>query len=622
MNARTALAVLFAVVTQGYSQESPPPVIAEWKVGMTKEEALAITTHGVPVKAGQSASGSDPSNRVIESEVFKVPDSITYLGQQGQISFTVRDEKVAGLGFIVMIPDYTLESRANAYRFAGEAAGLLEFKDREEFVTRAKSGIDEICDLGRPMAQAVSPEDPTVVMSFRVVANRGFACHLVVDPGLGSGYQLLEGGITVRTGRSFPMGPMGPMGPMTPGNRTGIPAKAPAYNSANSYQVNGADGRTFQRSLGTINALLVRPLEDGKNAASAMKLTVTAIGERTDGLVDFGFNQEVGEDMQRANQEVVRAVMLRNGGFPANMNVRFGFADKWGGKDGPSAAVACALLLESLVHGFEIPVQLAVTGDLNADSTVQPVGGVADKIRGAMDAKCTLIGIPASNEEDVTDLVVEENLRRFLTAKVFTLEKLDDALLLADPSRMSDDVRKAFTDLDAVQKELAVQGSALFTPGMQQRLTSIQTSLPNCYTAKILAAAGRRSLLARYSLVGSLMRIDEAMAPFAGFLAKVKEGESIDEFRLNRDNPMQEAKNRLSALRSKSDERLVAVIDAQKAVVDQFQRFVSADIGSKSVFDTHIAELEKFEGRAAEAWKKVKENREIQDQFMKRGISL
>ncbi|MEQ1841065.1 MAG: S16 family serine protease [Verrucomicrobiales bacterium] len=594
-------------------------MIAEWKVGMTKEEALAITTHGVPVKAGQSASGSDPSNRVIESEVFKVPDSITYLGQQGQISFTVRDEKVAGLGFIVMIPDYTLESRANAYRFAGEAAGLLEFKDREEFVTRAKSGIDEICDLGRPSAQAVSPEDPTVVMSFRVVANRGFACHLVVDPGLGSGYQLIEGGITVRTGRSFPMGPMGPMGP---GNRTGTPAKVPAFNSTNSYQVNGADGKKFNRSLGTINALLVRPLEDGKNAASAMKLTVTAIGERTDGVVDFGFNQEVGEDMQRANQEVVRAVMLRNGGFPANMNVRFGFADKWGGKDGPSAAVACALLLESLIHGFEIPAQLAVTGDLNADSTVQPVGGVADKIRGAMDANCSLIGIPASNEEDVTDLVVEENLRRFLTAKVFTLEKLDDALLLADPSRMSDDVRKAFTDLDAVQKELAVQGAALFSPEMQQRLTSIQTALPNCYTAKILAAAGRRTLPVRYSLVGSLMRIDEAMAPFAGFLAKVKEEKSIDEFRLTRDNPMQLAKNRLNALRSKSDERLIAVIDAQKAVVDQFQRFVSADIGSTSVFDSHIKELEKVDSRAAEAWKQVRDNREIQDQFMKRGISL
>lgn len=584
MKARTALLYLVVLTTSGYAQGDEHLDIGPLRIGMSGAEALSITGYGVPYK--------NPG----KTDVFTLTKSLTFVQKEGHLTFHLVNDKVDRLVFHFAVPGGAQEYREVATRFAGGVGGLLQAGDKEKFIEISGKCVEDICDNGSTAEVARNAANPKIELWFRTNNSGTYTCQLVVNSG--------------------------PPSTSTDSVPTSSEPSRPASTTASSYVVNGEEGRKFNRSLGTIHALLVRPLDDGKNAASAMKLTVTAIAERTDGSAEVSFNQEVGEDMKRANQEVARAVMLRNGSFPANTNVRFGFADKWGGKDGPSAAVACAILLESLFHGFEIPSVLAVTGDLNADSTVQPVGGVADKIRGAMGAGCNLIGIPAANEEDITDLVVEESLRRFLIAKVFTLAHLDKALALADPSRMTEAGREAMSELDAVQKELTAQGAAIYSPEMQQRLVSIQTALPNCYTAKILAAAGRRTLPARYSLVGTLMRIDEAMTPYSTAMDKIKDGTPVEEFRLGRNDPIQETKNRLNSLRARSDERFVSVIDTQRSLIDQFQRLLNADVGSRSVLDTHIRELERAEERADEAWRKVKENREIQDQFMKRGIGL
>ena len=67
----------------------------------------------------------------------------------------------------------------------------------------------------------------------------------------------------------------------------------------------GADSVAFERSVATINALLVRPLNGGGHAAQAMRLSATAVKDRTDDRIGFGFNQPVGGDMRTALNEVL-----------------------------------------------------------------------------------------------------------------------------------------------------------------------------------------------------------------------------------------------------------------------------------------------------------------------------
>lgn len=385
----------------------------------------------------------------------------------------------------------------------------------------------------------------------------------------------------------------------------------------------GDPNAKFEKSLATIHALLVRPLSKGGHAAQAMKLSATAVKGRADGQIGFRFNQAVGNDMRTSMNEVVRAMQVKHGALPANMEVEFGFADKWGGKDGPSAAVATALLIESLLEGFEIPPQVAVTGDLNANQNVQPVGGVPDKIRGAMTANCQVIGVPAGNEADLNDMVVEENLRRFLTAKIFTMGTLDEALILVDADSRNDSQKTALAEFEAIQKDLASGGAkALYAPAMQARLNGVLESIPNLYSAKILLAASRRTMPTRYSLAGTLVRIDEAMAPFGTVLLQLRRGAAIEKFKFGRNNPLTEAQNGLRALRNKSDKRLVPVIEAQATMLDRLQRLINSNANNRTVLERLLGDFQEADKRANAEWKKVVENQAIQDQLMKRGINF
>ncbi|MCB1229359.1 MAG: hypothetical protein KDN19_03785 [Verrucomicrobiae bacterium] len=380
---------------------------------------------------------------------------------------------------------------------------------------------------------------------------------------------------------------------------------------------------SFKRSLATIHALLVREIEDGKHAAQAMPLTATATLDRTDGKIGFQFNQEVGPEMTRALAEVVRATQIRHQILPTNQEVQFGFADKWTGKDGPSAAVATALLLESLFEGFEIPENVAVTGDLNADQKVQPIGGVPDKIRGAMAEGCSVIGIPVANEVDIDDFVVEEKLRAFLTARVFLLDSLDDAVRLVNPDARSPEYSQALTSFDSIQSDLAQGGAkALFAPEMAQRLRLVLNGAPNLYSAKILLAAAENRLPAHFSLSGTLIRLHEAMAPYADFAGRIRSGESIETFQLGKDDALNETQNRLRALRSQSDPRLVQVISNQEVVLDRLQRFINSSDRNERVVQGHLDEIKAVSTRASEEWKRMLGNQEIQDQLMARGINL
>jgi len=597
MKAIRASLFLILIGSSGFSAEPAPFEIGPWKLGMSKSKALGITTHGELTPVSPSAG---------TAETVKVSNEITYFNQKGTLEISFENGKISDLIFIFAAPGISTQDRAIAYNFSERLADGLRISNRDTFLERINHCLERVCTEPSVTTIALLAGFPNVRYEFRTWQGKSYRV-------------MLRARTTLFYSKEFTP----PSTPKTPDNTP--PAEEPDERnelSMWSYRAMGSEGKELKLSISSIHALLVRPLDGGRNAAAAMKLTATAVPVADGGNIEFAFNQAIGNDMKKASEEVVRAVLLRNGGLPANFEVQFGFADKWVGKDGPSAAVACAILLESMIHGFEIPAHLAVTGDLNSDSSVQPVGGVADKIRGAMDMGCNVIGIPRANEEDVDDLVVEESLRRFLSAKIFTLNQLGDAIALADPSQMSATQTQAIADLEAIQNELGAQGALLYSPVIQGRLSAVYEALPNCYTAKLLLAASRHSLPTRYSLAGSLVRIDESMAPFADSLAKIKNGIPIGEFQYGRDNPLQEAKNRLNSLRTKSDERLIGVIDSQKQLVDQFQRVINSNTKSTTVHDELTEQLKKAVARANLEWDHIRGDRDIQDQIMRRGISL
>ncbi|MCJ1378562.1 hypothetical protein MMC17_001661 [Xylographa soralifera] len=73
-------------------------------------------------------------------------------------------------------------------------------------------------------------------------------------------------------------------------------------------------------------------------------------------------------------------------------------------KDGPSAGLAHTIALISLFSGKSVPPQMAMTGEVSLRGRVMPVGGIKEKLIGALRARVKTVLLPNANRKDVKDL--------------------------------------------------------------------------------------------------------------------------------------------------------------------------------------------------------------------------
>ncbi len=76
-------------------------------------------------------------------------------------------------------------------------------------------------------------------------------------------------------------------------------------------------------------------------------------------------------------------------------------------KDGPSAGIALATSIASLLTGTKVDSNLAMTGEITLTGQVLPIGGLKEKVLGAKRAGISKIVLPIRNEVDLEDVPVE-----------------------------------------------------------------------------------------------------------------------------------------------------------------------------------------------------------------------
>jgi ATP-dependent Lon protease len=96
-------------------------------------------------------------------------------------------------------------------------------------------------------------------------------------------------------------------------------------------------------------------------------------------------------------------------------------------KDGPSAGVAMATAITSVLTGIPIHKDLAMTGEITLRGRVLPIGGLKEKLLAAVRSGLKTVLIPAQNEKDLAD--VPENVTKALN--IVPVKTVDEVLKLA-----------------------------------------------------------------------------------------------------------------------------------------------------------------------------------------------
>ncbi|KAL9098620.1 MAG: hypothetical protein Q9163_005755 [Psora crenata] len=76
-------------------------------------------------------------------------------------------------------------------------------------------------------------------------------------------------------------------------------------------------------------------------------------------------------------------------------------------KDGPSAGLAHTIALISLFSGKAVPPEIAMTGEISLRGRVMPVGGIKEKLIGALRAGVKTVLLPVHNRKDTKDIPQE-----------------------------------------------------------------------------------------------------------------------------------------------------------------------------------------------------------------------
>ena len=76
-------------------------------------------------------------------------------------------------------------------------------------------------------------------------------------------------------------------------------------------------------------------------------------------------------------------------------------------KEGPSAGVALAVALVSMLTGRAVRCDVAMTGEITLRGRVLPVGGIRDKVLAAQRAGIGTVVLPTRNEKDLEEVPAE-----------------------------------------------------------------------------------------------------------------------------------------------------------------------------------------------------------------------
>jgi hypothetical protein len=266
-----------------------------------------------------------------------------------------------------------------------------------------------------------------------------------------------------------------------------------------------------------------------------------------------------------------------------------------------------------LITGDELDSNFAVTGDMNADGSVQPVGGIDGKIRGATKRNCTHVAVPKVSIGLLSDMLVVNDLKPLIEIQVFSLKKYDDALVLAkSPETRDPKIQEAMATFMEVQKVLLQPNGTKFLTNshVRGRLQKVVEAAPNHESARLLLLKSMGKIPTQLSLRGSFSQIDKVTKPIWEIL---KTGE-LD----NTEQGLKDSIFSLRRVRRLLDDRAKPTADALEDLSGALEAIGDSKLSGRSArVQTLLRNYRVALGRVKTEYNKLASNPDIQEELIK-----
>lgn len=178
-------------------------------------------------------------------------------------------------------------------------------------------------------------------------------------------------------------------------------------DSADSTGKKGDTATTVEKSAEgkvSVNPLFYRSLPDGTAEGGTNPVTIRLANGDDPNELRVGFTEDevsgTGDQWRAAGWNAVTTATLLTGAPLGGKEITF---DVNGAIDGPSAGALMTIGSISLLRGDSLKNDITMTGTINPDGTVGPVGGIPYKVDGVVKAKKTRMLIPTGQRNSEND---------------------------------------------------------------------------------------------------------------------------------------------------------------------------------------------------------------------------
>jgi Lon protease (S16) C-terminal proteolytic domain len=291
-------------------------------------------------------------------------------------------------------------------------------------------------------------------------------------------------------------------------------------SSANSPPIVGPTTNVAMPQT-SIKSLEVYTQDSGMMLGQTSEVVLTVRPSDSSKLVTVQFVTSIGDEMRLARDEALRFIHVR---YP-NWNVEsaeISFEDKYTKHEGGSIGTAVGTMIVSVIRGFQIDPDLAITGDISANGKVRAIGGVSAKLHGAIASKCTIAAIPLENEGQLVDAVVYNGLSLVSDIQVIGIGSLDDAIATVRIDR-DDKLKQAIALFASIQQSIKDKPGFLKSEDALAQLRQVLDLEPHHLSAKVLLSIAQNKQPKTLSAGASLYYMSVAVKPMAAILAERQE---------------------------------------------------------------------------------------------------